>query len=229
VVKKPLMNDQMRFLALIIASVILLSGCGMSPQALDQGAKKKPRIPELKASVLSADTGGLEVEDMQKLLDDIDKELSSPNITEEDIRRGWYNASEENKKYGTPSSWIWVADGDESRWISPNMLEQADVSELKDLCVKTAGTYTVSCLDTEITGCEYAAKSQCHCIENSKWNEQEGCILTDEEGEFISISQDELMRGWYNGLPNEKKLNTPVSWIWVDAGEDSRWQNPSPN
>jgi hypothetical protein len=227
--KKSLMDDQMRFLSLIIASVILLSGCGASAQTLNQKEGKKPHIPQLKASILSADTSGLGTEDMEKLLDDIDKELNSPNITEEDIRRGLYYASENDKKYGTPSSWIWIDDGDKSRWMSPNIMEQTDISELKDLCVKTAGSYVISCLDTEVPGCEYTAKSRCNCIENSKWDEQQGCILTDEKGEFIPISQDELMRGWYNGLPNEKKLDTPLSWIWVDAGQDSRWQNPSPN
>jgi len=228
----------MRFLILIIASVILLTACGTPPPTADitssQQAteeRKKPRIPnpdEFKASVLDTDTEDLDVDDMEDILEEIDKELNRPNISEEDIKRGWYYGSEEDKKYGTPDSWVWVEDSDESRWVSPNILEDADTAEDRILCDQTAGTYVVSCLDTEASDCEYASKSQCHCIEGSKWRDRQGCILTDEEGSFIPITQDDLRQGWYIGLPNEKKLDTPANWIWVEGGQNSRWQNPSP-
>jgi hypothetical protein len=226
----------MRFLALIIITVFLFTGCGVTPPTADitQGSteeRKMPRIPshnELKASVLDVDTEDLETDDMEELLEEIDKELNRPNISEEDIKRGWYYGSEEDKKYGTPDSWVWVEDSDESRWVSPNVLEDADTIEDKDLCDQTAGTYVISCLDTEVSNCEYASKSECHCTDISKWYDQQGCILTDEEGGFVSITQDDLRQGWYIGLPNEKKLDTPSNWLWVEGGQDSRWQNPSP-
>jgi len=218
----------MRFLALIIVSLFLLIGCGTPPQAFDATADdKKPRIPNVKASILDADTTNLEVDEMEQLLEEIDKELNAPNITEEDIRRGWYYGSQEDKKYGTPSSWIWVASSDEPRWASPNILEESDYLEAKNLCEQTAGVYSISCLDTEMLDCEYVAKSECRCSYDTEWQDEQGCILVDEEDEFISISQDELRRGWYIGLPSEKKLNTPSSWIWVEGGQNSRWQNSS--
>jgi hypothetical protein len=222
---------------LVILVAMFLAGCGASggDLALNTGAQsdsvKKPKIPantNVEASVLDAKEDGSDTERMQKLLDEIEKELDRPNISQEDIRRGWYYASEEDKKFGTPSSWIWLDDAKNSRWISPNAIEEKDYFELSDLCVQTAGSYVISCLDAEIASCEYIAKSECRCVEGSKWNEEQGCILTDEKGEYVSISQDELRKGWYTGLPNEKKLGTPLNWIWIDAGQESKWQNPSP-
>ena len=230
----------MRILFAIFISVFLLSGCGgnvsksadlLSPQNGKTEAVKRPRIPDpegLKANVLGTEKDQSDNEKMQKLLDDIESQLDKPNISEDDIKRGWYYATEQDKKFGTPSSWIWQANGNNPRWISPNAMEEKDYFELSDLCVQTAGSYVISCLDAEIANCEYIPKSECRCIEGSKWDETQGCILTDEKGDYVSISQDELKKGWYTGLPNEKKLGTPLNWVWIDAGQDSRWQNPSP-
>ncbi|MBU0578072.1 hypothetical protein KJ742_00740 [Patescibacteria group bacterium] len=220
----------MRFLIVIVLIFSFASGCTLKTSD-DTGqvtAEKKPRIPssdELKASVLNYDLANKDIEEMEKLLEEIDKDLNRPNITEEDIRRGWYTGSEEDKKYGTPSSWIWVDDGSDSHWISPNILEDADKTEDEVLCTSTAGMYILSCVDSESVDCQYVPQSECQCIKGSVWYENQGCILVDEEGEFVVIFDSELRRGWYEGLPNEKKLNTPSNWIWVEGGQHSRWQN----
>ncbi len=221
----------MRLIPLIIVSSFILTACGSSSsETATSDSGRKPKIP-VKASVLDyhkVATDNLDVNEMEILLEEIDKDLSRPNITEQDIRRGWYYGLETDMKYGTPTSWIWVNDSKESRWISPNIIEESDYEEEKYLCDETAGKYIVSCIDTEITDCEYIPETECRCIENSSWVDREGCILTDEDGELIPILQSELSQGWYNGLPNEKKLNTPSAWIWIEAGRDSRWQNPTP-
>lgn len=218
----------MRYLVLIIVSVFFLTGCSNPPESASANMYeqniKKPRIPAY-ANILDVDTKDFEVDEMEQLIEEINKQLSAPNITEEDIRRGWYYASQKDKKYGTPNSWIWINNSDKPRWTSPNIIEESNYLEEKSLCEKTAGTYFISCLDTEILDCQYVAKSECRCSENTKWQDDQGCILTDEEGEFISISQDELRRGWYIGLPSEKKLSTPSNWIWMESGQNSRWQN----
>lgn len=40
------------------------------------------------------------------------------------------------------------------------------------------------------------------------------------------ITQAELDAGWYYGFEYQKKLNTPRSWVWIDAGRSSRWRQP---
>ncbi len=214
----------MRLCSLIIVSMLFLTSCGTSLDIAE--AERKPKIPPARAYHNVADS--LDVDDMEKLLEEIDKDINRPNITEEDIRRGWYYGLETDKKYGTPSSWIWAYDGKESRWISPNIIEESDYEEEKSLCDETAGEYIVSCIDTEVVNCEYIPETECRCIEGSGWIDREGCILMNEDGEFLSITQAELAQGWYFGLPNEKKHNTPSAWIWLEAGKDSRWQNPTP-
>ena len=218
----------MRLCSLVIVSAFILTACGSGFTATE--ITRKPKMPA-KASVLeyrNAAIQNLDVEDMEMLLNEIDKDLNRPNITEQDIRRGWYYGLETDMKYGTPTSWIWVNDSKESRWISPNIIEESDYEEEKILCDETAGKYIVSCIDTEVSDCEYIPETECRCIESSIWVDRQGCILTDEEGELVSVSQNELSQGWYLGLPNEKKLNTPSAWIWAEAGKDSRWQNPYP-
>lgn len=192
-------------------------------------SQKKPRIPsvDLKASILSADYKNSDVNEMKDLLEEIDKDLISSNITEEDIRRGWYAGSIEDKKYGTPEAWIWQKNGINPRWISPNSLDDVDYVDSRGICNASAGSYHISCIDTEETDCEYIPKTECICIENTKWVDDQGCILLKDE-KLVSISVDELRRGWYNGLTSEKKLNTPLSWIWIEDGQKSRWKNPSP-
>lgn len=220
----------MRLFVALIISAFLLSGCGDS-QVNDLAQKtddKKPKIPsyELKASVLDVDYTKYEIEDMENLLEEIDKDLDRPNITEEDIRRGWYLGGTDERKYGTPDSWTWQQAGSESKWISPNILEDKDYFEEKGLCTSTAGSYVISCLDTEIIDCEYVPETKCTCIEGTAWIHNQGCILQDDE-EFVEINDEELQKGWYEGLPTGKKLNTPSSWGWIEAGQESKWQNPS--
>lgn len=213
---------------MIIVSAIMLTSCGSS---IVSEAETKPKIPPAQASALDYHNAASEsdTEYMEDLLEEIDKDIDRPNITEEDIRRGWYYGLELDKKYGTPSSWLWSDDGQKSRWISPNIVEETDYEADKILCDETAGEYIISCIDTEEPDCEYIPETECRCIEGSEWVDRQGCILVDEDGEFVSVSQDELAQGWYLGLPNEKTLDTPSAWVWKEAGMESKWQNPNPN
>jgi len=228
-----------RFFLIILLAFILFAGCAALPPADDanppvaQAGLKKPRIPkpmELAASILNAGSQGKNesADDMKKVLDEIDKELSRPNITKEDIQRGWYVGSKEEKKYGTPDGWVFMQMNGENRWVSPNILEESDDAENKQLCKETAGTYVFSCYESDKADCEYIAKSECRCIDGSRWHEKQGCILMDADGNYVPISSGDLQKGWYRGLSDQKKLNTPINWIWQDIGEDSRWKNPSP-
>ena len=71
----------MRFLVSVLITLFLLTGCGYPPPSADitnsKVGNEKPLIPQLKASVLEADTTNLEVEDMKKLLEEIDRELEN--------------------------------------------------------------------------------------------------------------------------------------------------------
>ena len=225
----------MKRLLLVIIAIIFLTGCNSgSDSRASAKQSKKPRIPQKPVAMqadLSAlkDTEDKENElDFDRLIERIDKSLEQPTITVEDIERGWYYGSKDEKKLGTPSSWILIDEGAKSRWISPNSIEEVVDIEVDELCRKTAGTYIISCIEREVEYCEYIPESECRCLEDTEWVDDQGCILIDEEGQFVFISSDELKQGWYHGLPNEKKLNTPTNWIWVENGEDSRWQNPSP-
>lgn len=42
------------------------------------------------------------------------------------------------------------------------------------------------------------------------------------------ITQAELDAGFYYGFEYQKKLDTPRSWVWIDAGRSSRWRQPEP-
>jgi len=215
---------------LITGFVFLLTGCGGQRADILSGTTKRPGIPKvkrpgipsqnLKASALDS------ANEMRDLLSEIDKEIDRPNITEEDIRRGWYIGGEGDRKYGTPDGWIWKAAGKNSKWMSPNILTEIDHSKSESLCKKTAGRYIISCIDTESEDCEYVSETKCECIEGSKWKDDQGCIML-KDGDFIEIEKEDLIRGWYQGLINEKKLNTPSNWIWQEAGQKSRWQNSS--
>lgn len=190
---------------------------------------KKPRIPnadDLKASVL--DVGVRKEDETKALLQEIEKRVAQPTIVYDDIQRGWYTGGVEEKKIGTPSTWVWVKEGSKSRWISPNALEKTVTVATEELCKSTAGTYVISCVQSEAKDCEYIPANTCRCIDGSMWNEEQGCLLINDKKEFVSISPDELRRGWYGALPNQKKINTPSNWVWVEAGANSRWQNPNP-
>ncbi len=219
----------MKRLALLIIALSILTACGGNRIA-DQG--KKPRLPDaksLQASVLST-TNHTEKDnvDMERLLNTINKNLKKPAVTTEEIERGWYYAKKDEKKVGTPDSWMWLDEGIKSRWISPSAIEEADYIKLDELCHETGGSYVVSCVEREADDCEYIPESECRCTGYSKLFDEQGCIRVDEDGEFIEIAPNDLKNGWYLGLPNEKKLNTPFSWTWVQSGKESRWQNPSP-
>ena len=194
---------------------------------------KSPRIPEskaLQANVLETTRYNEDKEelDMDQLIEKINENLKQPAIAREEIQQGWYYGKKEDKKLGTPSSWIWIDDGSKSRWISPNSIEEANEMELDELCHKTGGTYIVSCLEREAENCQYVSESACRCFADTAWVDGQGCIFTNAEGKFVQISPDELRQGWYTGLATEKKLNTPLSWVWMDNGKESRWQNPRP-
>ena len=226
-----------KFLFFIVLAVsLLMMGCAPSipsneedPVSLGKPVAqvKKPRIPQsgdFKASVLESSPQ----DETQQLLETIEEKIDQPNVLYEDIERGWYYGGLQDKKVGTPSTWVWVENGKSSRWMSPNAMEKEILVQADELCKDTAGTYVISCIENEAPDCEYIPASTCRCIEGAAWNEELGCILTDEKGEFVAIPDTELRRGWYSGLPNQKKLDTPFNWVWVDAGENSRWQNPNP-
>ncbi|MBN2095866.1 hypothetical protein JW752_00505 [Candidatus Peregrinibacteria bacterium] len=220
-----------RFIVLIIV-LLFLSACGAEPISMENGRQKKPRIPSgksLQANVLST-THYTEKDtlDMDRLVDTINQNIKKPVITGEEIERGWYYGKKEEKKIGTPSSWIWTDEGFKSRWISPNVAEDEDYLLLDDLCQSTGGVYAVSCVEHETPDCEFIPQSYCRCPGSSKWADDQGCIRTDEAGEWVLVTSDELKRGWYEGLSNEKKLNTPLSWIWAAVEGGGRWQNQRP-
>lgn len=192
--------------------------------------RTKPRIPdssELKASILTPESAA-NADQTAELLKEIEKRIEKPNILYEDIERGWYYGGQDEKKLGTPKSWVWVQEGRKSRWASPNAIEKTVIRDASELCRSTAGTYVVSCLESETPDCEYIPANVCQCLDGARWHVEQGCILEDEKGDYISVSEQELNRGWYIGLPNQKKLGTPFNWVWVDAGTNSRWQNPNP-
>lgn len=216
----------MKYLALIL-SIIVLTACSeeQSP-SLAKVPEKEVRVA-MQADIVGT-TGSSEVEmDYERvdaILADISAQMHQPNVLKSDILRGWYMGAKSDKKYGTPDTWIFVEDGINSKWISPNMLEDEDLIDNKQLCKQTAGTYYASCLESSDSDCEYVEESYCQCLASSKWKDGQGCVLTTERGSYVSINNSELEKGWYYGLPNEKKLNTPTGWVWVENGRESAWQ-----
>ncbi|PIZ73913.1 hypothetical protein COY07_01415 [Candidatus Peregrinibacteria bacterium CG_4_10_14_0_2_um_filter_43_11] len=239
------MNKKVLWIAIIIVG---LTGCtarnrdvssAVNPSVMGQvqekQTSKKPRIPdskELKASILEyKGDSDQDQKETDRLLAEIEKKVSQPTITQEDIERGWYYGSADEKKVGTPKVWIWSKDEKQPRWMSQNAIEETVMVQVEELCERTAGMYVVSCIETDAEDCEYIPRSECRCAEGTLWNENQGCILAvkNEKGEekFVTITEKELTEGWYLGLPNQKKLDTPANWIWTDVAEDSRWQNPT--
>lgn len=43
------------------------------------------------------------------------------------------------------------------------------------------------------------------------------------------ITRTDLKQGWYWGFEYQKKLDTPIDWIWIDAGRSSKWSKPMPH
>ncbi len=209
---------------ILIVFVFFLAGCrktvpGVSvgllpaeaPQAADLLGVKRPRLPQKQPDLLEA----------------IDRTIAPPVITEEDIRRGWYYAPQEAKKYGTPDTWYWVREGDRSRWMSPNAAVKQENTLTEELCRTTGGVYRFSCIESDAEDCVLQPESACRCTEGSAWTPEAGCLLKNTEGGFIEISAEELQAGRYAGIISEKKRGTPADWVWVEAGKASSWQRPA--
>lgn len=45
--------------------------------------------------------------------------------------------------------------------------------------------------------------------------------------ERLPITKEDLKNGWYFGMEYQKKLHTPVTWVWADAGRSSKWHAPA--
>lgn len=140
--------------------------------------------------------------------------ISQPNITEQEIRQGWYTASKEGRKYGTPASWVFISDNLESRWTNPESLLANKAETEDDLCKQTGGYF------------DGTSNSGCICSDSTAWQDNQGCILKSSRGSLIAISQKEIEEGYYHGNMDEKKLNTPSTWKWVEGGENSNWHKP---
>jgi hypothetical protein len=211
---------------IVVLIAVVLTSCS-GRQSGNTAQKNTEGNGKMAQADIMAGTVGSELntdyEKSDKLLADISRQLSQPNILKDDILRGWYLGGKNDRKFGTPDTWIFFEDGENSKWISPNSIEEEDLIDGRELCRKTAGTYFASCLQTSDPDCEYVEQSYCQCLAGSAWNEKQGCILTTERGSFLSINSAELEQGWYLGLPNEKKLNTPSDWVWVEKGKESVW------
>lgn len=213
----------MKYPSLILFSIIVLTSCGGDQPADLARALENEASETLKTEVIPA-AEGVDYNQLDALLADITAQMHQPNILKDDILRGWYLGSRSDRKYGTPNTWIFIEDGANSKWISPNVLEEEDLIDERQLCKQTAGSYLASCLETSDSDCEYINDSYCHCLSGTRWKEEQGCILVTEKGSFVSINNLELAQGWYLGFPNQKKLNTPPDWVWVEKGRESAWQ-----
>lgn len=217
----------MKYPGLIIFSIIILTSC-KGGQSADFADENKNSIEMgLQANVM--ETVGQsdlhqDYEKVDEILADISIQMHRPNILKSDILRGWYIGGREDKKYGTPDTWIFVVDGENPKWMSPHSLDEEVLIDEQQLCKETAGAYLASCLETSDLDCDYVDESHCECLNESKWKDGQGCILTTQRGSYVSINNLELEKGWYYGLPNEKKLNTPADWIWVEKGKESAWK-----
>lgn len=210
----------------LVFGILMLAACSAQPQEPEETvAEQAPEVtqpaPEPEASDLDGD-----YERLDKLLADITRQMNQPNILKSDIERGWYLGSRSDRKYGTPDGWIFIEDGENSKWISPNALEEEDYIDSRRLCRETAGSYVASCLDSSDSDCQYTENSFCECLEGTKWMEVQGCILVNSRGSYVAINAEELSQGFYLGLPNQKKLNTPSDWVWEEDGLKSAWKRP---
>jgi len=220
----------MKYLSLIIFSVFLLASCGGDEVDEFENIAVPDAKKAVQADVMGA-TGssdyGVDFERVDEILADITAEMHQPNILKSDVLRGWYLGGKSDKKYGTPDTWIFIENGENSKWMSSNLLEEELLLDDRQLCTETSGTYMTSCLQTSAEECEYVGESYCECIEGTKWKSEQGCIMVTERGSFVATNSQEIQQGWYFGLPNEKKLNTPADWLWVELGRKSVWQKPN--
>lgn len=210
----------------LLAAVLLAFTAYYFYSANQQEILNEP-VTTLSANMVTSSSGSdlsVDYEAVDRKLAELRRQMNQPNILESDILRGWYLASESEKKYGTPDTWIFIEDGENSKWISPNALEEEDTIDDRRLCKGTAGTYISSCLKTAEAECEFVEASHCVCLEETKWKEDQGCILVSPRGTFVAINEKELAQGWYLGLPNQKKLNTPSNWKWIEDGKNSAWK-----
>jgi hypothetical protein len=234
-----LKSNNMKRLIIFFISAFILSACSSEDLSGTQASTKKPRIPRtpvaqanMEADLLGstktqiADKDENEDEYMKGLLGRINQNLEQRNITLEDIDRGWYYGSEDERKWGTPAAWIWVNEGSKSHWISPSALEQEKDMESDQLCRGTGGYYVISCVERDLPHCEHISTSECRCSDGTKWVDDQGCVVWSSDNGFVEITQDDIKQGWYLGTKNGKKLNTPTSWILSENGSNSRWQNP---
>jgi hypothetical protein len=44
-----------------------------------------------------------------------------------------------------------------------------------------------------------------------------------------AITPKDLEQGWYWAFEYQKKLGTPIEWVWIDAGRSSKWCKPAPH
>ena len=228
---------------MLLTVIIILSACSTDNNSqISQENPNKPKIPQrpqiaqanLEANLLGSTVVQNEMQeknsspetDMSALIDRINKNLEQSNITVQDVERGWYYGSENERKIGTPNTWIWVNEGEKSHWISPSALDQQKDIRDDKLCRETGGYYVISCLNRDLPLCENIPKSECKCQDNTTWLDLQGCILIDKDGKYIEINDSEINQGWYAGPINGKKFNTPSNWIWAENGSDSKWKNP---
>lgn len=218
----------MKYLILVLLAALVLVSCSGGKSSEFENIAEPDVEKAVQADVMgaadSADSDLVDYERVDEILADISAEMHQPNILKSDVLRGWYLGGKSDKKYGTPDTWVFVEDGENSKWMSPNMLEEEALIDDRQLCKETAGTYYASCLESSDSDCEYVGESHCQCLTGTKWQDGQGCIMVTKRGSFVSINNEELEKGWYFGLPNEKKLNTPSNWIWVEQGRDSVWQ-----
>ena len=215
--------------SIAIFSVIVLASCSGDQPADAPNASGQASREVLQADVMGASMGSdlnVDYDKLDDLLADITAQMHQPNILKDDILRGWYVGGKSDRKYGTPNTWIFIEDGANSKWISPNVLEEEDLIDERQLCKQTAGSYLASCLETSDSDCEYIDESYCQCLSGNRWKDEQGCILFTEKGSFVAINNAELAQGWYLGFPNQKKLNTPSDWVWIEKGRQSVWQRP---
>ena len=207
-------------------AVALFLVLGYATVSLSTGADRQltEAAAALSADIAAPEAGVFDYEDIEDQLATLRRQLAQPDILQQDIVRGWYEADFDEKKYGTPVSWVFVEDDDHSIWISPRALEDMELQNAAEICAKTAGHFILSCLDTAKENCEYVPESSCSCLPGSRWHEEQGCIRVNAGNGFEAISSDELSKGWYSGAQSEKKLNTPESWTWSVQGKNAVWQ-----